>query len=108
MSKCHLPPLGWWCSREAPHAGPCAARRSQRWAADAELAHIKPLNRMYGRNDEGYWFVDETQSACFGPYDTLDEAVRASERYFDWLDRPDECEHMLGASEGYCNRCAGT
>lgn len=26
MSECKLPPPGWWCSREAPHDGPCAAR----------------------------------------------------------------------------------
>ena len=26
---CKVPPEGWWCSREAGHEGPCAARRSQ-------------------------------------------------------------------------------
>lgn len=26
MSKCVLPPEGWWCSREVGHSGPCAAR----------------------------------------------------------------------------------
>lgn len=24
--KCEVPPKGWWCSREAGHEGPCAAR----------------------------------------------------------------------------------
>lgn len=23
---CDRPPPGWWCSRQAPHEGPCAAR----------------------------------------------------------------------------------
>lgn len=23
---CRIPPAGWWCSREAGHDGPCAAR----------------------------------------------------------------------------------
>ncbi len=23
---CQVPPLGWWCSREPGHDGPCAAR----------------------------------------------------------------------------------
>jgi hypothetical protein len=27
---CTLPPLGWWCSREAGHEGPCAARSENR------------------------------------------------------------------------------
>lgn len=26
METCTLPPEGWWCSREARHDGPCAAR----------------------------------------------------------------------------------
>lgn len=25
---CHLPPVGWWCSRQPGHDGPCAARRA--------------------------------------------------------------------------------
>lgn len=25
-SACTIPPKGWWCSREAGHEGPCAAR----------------------------------------------------------------------------------
>jgi hypothetical protein len=24
--RCQVPPPGWWCSRTAGHAGPCAAR----------------------------------------------------------------------------------
>lgn len=27
-SACTLPPPGWWCSRDAGHDGPCAARRT--------------------------------------------------------------------------------
>jgi len=26
VSHCHIPPKGWWCSREEGHEGPCAAR----------------------------------------------------------------------------------
>jgi hypothetical protein len=26
MTLCKIPPQGWWCSREAGHEGPCAAR----------------------------------------------------------------------------------
>lgn len=26
---CHLPPVGWWCSRGADHKGPCAARNAK-------------------------------------------------------------------------------
>lgn len=25
MTKCHVPPAGWRCTREAGHEGPCAA-----------------------------------------------------------------------------------
>lgn len=25
MAKCILPPPGWYCTRDAPHEGPCAA-----------------------------------------------------------------------------------
>lgn len=28
--SCQLPPPGWWCSRDAGHDGPCAARQGQR------------------------------------------------------------------------------
>lgn len=24
--RCQIPPVGWWCSRERGHDGPCAAR----------------------------------------------------------------------------------
>lgn len=27
MKSCTLPPAGWWCSRDAGHRGPCAARQ---------------------------------------------------------------------------------
>ena len=30
MTACTVPPKGWWCSREAGHEGPCAARRKFR------------------------------------------------------------------------------
>ena len=26
MSRCSVPPNGWWCSRAPGHEGPCAAR----------------------------------------------------------------------------------
>lgn len=27
MTLCSVPPQGWWCSRDAGHEGPCAARQ---------------------------------------------------------------------------------
>lgn len=29
-TPCNRPPAGWWCSREAGHEGPCAARPGSR------------------------------------------------------------------------------
>lgn len=34
MTQCAIPPEGWWCSREAGHEGPCAARPTQPQADD--------------------------------------------------------------------------
>lgn len=45
--RCTVPPTGWWCSREAGHTGPCAARPtldegSPAWdvAVDALVAEL--------------------------------------------------------------------
>lgn len=33
---CHVPPPGWWCSRDGGHDGPCAAHP---WRDDPRLTH---------------------------------------------------------------------
>jgi len=37
---CQLPPKGWWCSREAGHEGPCAARTDENKALDLVVYHV--------------------------------------------------------------------
>lgn len=41
-TACRLPPEGWWCSRDAGHEGPCAARAlsPSRFALDIALSVI--------------------------------------------------------------------
>lgn len=92
MTQCAIPPEGWWCSREAGHEGPCAARPTQQhdepspvaWlyeseAGDKEL--ILDCNGEYARRllEHGYTetplFTRPTQSQAEGLVEEL-EALR--------------------------------
>jgi len=61
-NACKIPPDGWWCSRQAGHEGPCAARET------VPAQYAKLINQL---REPPYW------SAEYGPDDKrLDIAPR--------------------------------
>ena len=52
---CNVPPQGWACTRTAGHDGPCAAIRSNGWAAPAlgrAYAEVEKLREQMAQNTE--------------------------------------------------------
>jgi len=47
---CMKPPVGWWCSRDAGHEGPCAARRREYKIYLTTSKRRIPVDRFYPRN----------------------------------------------------------
>lgn len=63
---CEVPPDGWWCSREAGHAGPCAARAigegtTKAWCAAHPASAAWLINKLAKQVDDA-----ETQRSSSG------------------------------------------
>jgi len=49
--------------------------------------HVEYVEQNIFKNDEGFYFEDETQSDLCGPYLTIQDARDALKEYAAWLNR---------------------
>ena len=64
MTKCEVPPAGWYCTRPAGHDGPCAAH------PDAPTRPKQYMLFGYYKHEPGAGWHD-----FIGSFNTLDEAI---------------------------------
>lgn len=85
---CTVPPEGWWCSRDAGHEGPCAAREiGEPWDGSLTAPEQAMLDRAWERH----------KAARPEPYATLEAADR-------WLEQFAEHASYCAGNPGDC-RC---
>lgn len=93
MSKCNVPPVGWECSREAGHSGPCAASPIDpvhRYVVDSDWGE-NPGDGMHGcmtRHRRGDYVLFEDyermkNKLTRGKLLTLEEVIAETAAYFD-------------------------
>lgn len=70
MTRCEIPPAGWWCSRERGHEGPCAARPKN-------PAHVL-CAELYARFDDEPDFLGHEAAQLI---EIMGEAIQKIHRY---------------------------